>query len=43
MVDIMPTLLALAGGTGSPDHPFDGKDIWPTLADGQAIAATRTS
>lgn len=23
MVDIMPTLLALAGGNGSPDHPFD--------------------
>ncbi|MGO8836907.1 MAG: arylsulfatase B [Limisphaerales bacterium] len=35
MVDIMPTLLALAGGTGSPDHPFDGKDIWPVLADGK--------
>ena len=28
MVDVMPTLLALAGGKGSPDHPFDGKDIW---------------
>ena len=35
MVDIMPTLLALAGGKGSPDHPFDGKDIWPTLAEGK--------
>jgi arylsulfatase A-like enzyme len=35
MVDIMPTLLALAGGTGSPDHPMDGKDIWPVLADGK--------
>ena len=35
MVDIMPTLLTLAGGKGSPDHPFDGKDIWQTLADGQ--------
>ena len=35
MVDVMPTLLALAGATGSPDHPFDGKDIWPTLAEGQ--------
>jgi arylsulfatase A-like enzyme len=33
MVDIMPTLLALAGGKGSPDHPFDGKDIWPVLAE----------
>jgi arylsulfatase A-like enzyme len=36
MVDVMPTLLALAGGQGSPDHPFDGKDIWPTLAEGAA-------
>ena len=35
MVDVMPTLLALAGAKGSPDHPFDGKDIWPTLAEGQ--------
>ena len=35
MVDVMPTVLALAGAEGSPDHPFDGKDIWPTLARGQ--------
>jgi arylsulfatase B len=35
MVDVMPTVLALAGGTGSSDHPFDGKDIWATLAEGQ--------
>jgi arylsulfatase A-like enzyme len=35
MVDVMPTVLALAGAKGSPDHPFDGKDIWPTLAEGQ--------
>ena len=34
MVDVMPTLLALAGGKGSADHPFDGKDIWPTLSQG---------
>jgi arylsulfatase A-like enzyme len=33
MVDVMPTVLALAGAKGSPDHPFDGKDIWPTLAE----------
>jgi arylsulfatase A-like enzyme len=33
MVDVMPTLLALAGGTGSPNHPFDGKNIWAILAD----------
>ena len=32
-VDIMPTLLALAGAKGSADHPFDGKDAWTTLAD----------
>ena len=35
MVDVMPTVLALAGAVGSPDHPFDGKDIWPSLAEGQ--------
>ena len=35
MVDVMPTVLALAGAKGSPDHPFDGKNIWPTLADSQ--------
>ena len=34
MVDVMPTLLALAGGHGSPEHPFDGKNVWPTLAAG---------
>ncbi len=33
MVDVMPTVLALAGATGSPDHPFDGKNIWPVLAE----------
>jgi arylsulfatase A-like enzyme len=31
----MPTLLAQAGGKGSADHPFDGKDVWATLADGK--------
>jgi len=31
MVDVMPTLLTLAGGQGSPDHPFDGRDMWSTL------------
>jgi arylsulfatase A-like enzyme len=35
MVDVMPTVLALAGARGSPDHPFDGKDIWRTLAESQ--------
>jgi arylsulfatase A-like enzyme len=35
MVDVMPTLLTLAGAKGSADHPFDGKDIWSTLAEGK--------
>jgi arylsulfatase A-like enzyme len=35
MVDVMPTLLALAGAHGSSDHPFDGRDMWPTLAEGK--------
>lgn len=34
MVDIMPTLLALTGASGSPEHPMDGKNVWPTLAEG---------
>jgi arylsulfatase A-like enzyme len=33
-VDVMPTLLAIAGGKGSDTHPFDGKDASATLADG---------
>ena len=33
MVDVMPTVLALAGAQGSKDHPFDGKDIWQALAE----------
>ncbi len=34
-VDIMPTLLALAGAKGSLDHPFDGMNAWATIAEGQ--------
>jgi arylsulfatase A-like enzyme len=34
-VDLMPTLLAIADGSGSKDHPFDGKDAWATIADGK--------
>src|SRR4029079_9307873 len=34
MVDVMPTMLALAEAHGSEDHPFDGKDIWQTLTEG---------
>jgi len=31
----MPTLLAAAGAKGSPDHPFDGKDMWGAIAEGK--------
>jgi arylsulfatase A-like enzyme len=35
-VDVMPTLLKLADAPANPpDHPMDGKDIWPTLAEGK--------
>jgi arylsulfatase A-like enzyme len=34
-VDLMPTLLALAGGTGDARKPIDGKDAWGTIAAGQ--------
>ncbi|MCE9552727.1 MAG: arylsulfatase [Planctomycetes bacterium] len=32
-VDVMPTLLALAGGKGDPSKPFDGKDAMATIAE----------
>ena len=35
-VDIMPTLLALAGGKGDPSKPFDGKDATATILNGLA-------
>ncbi len=38
MTDVMPTLLALAGGKGSDNHPMDGKDVWSTLAEGKPSA-----
>jgi arylsulfatase A-like enzyme len=38
MTDVMPTLLALAGGKGDSAHPFDGHDIWGTLFEGAAPA-----
>jgi arylsulfatase A-like enzyme len=34
-VDVMPTLLALAGGKGDPSRPFDGKDATATILNGQ--------
>ena len=35
MVDIMPTLLKLAGGHGDSKKPFDGKDVWDSFAEGK--------
>lgn len=34
-VDVMPTLLALAGAAGDPAKPFDGKDAFGTIAEGR--------
>ena len=39
MVDVMPTVLALAGAKPNPaDKPLDGKDIWTTVAEGKPSA-----
>lgn len=35
MVDIMPTILALAGAQASSVQSLDGKDMWPVLAEGK--------
>jgi len=36
IVDVMPTVLALAGAALDPAaKPLDGKDIWPTIAEGK--------
>lgn len=34
-IDVLPTLVKLAGGAIPADRPIDGKDVWPLLA-GQA-------
>jgi arylsulfatase A-like enzyme len=31
-IDVLPTLVKLAGGTVPGDHVIDGKDIWPLLS-----------
>jgi hypothetical protein len=35
IVFIMPTVLVLAGGKPDPAYPLDGRNLWPTLADGK--------
>jgi hypothetical protein len=34
-MDVMPTLLALVGSHADADHPLDGNDIWPVIAEGK--------
>jgi arylsulfatase A-like enzyme len=38
VVDVLPTLVGLAGGRARGDLPLDGIDAWPALAHGQALA-----
>jgi arylsulfatase A-like enzyme len=35
IVDLYPTLLKLAGGNLEQEHPLDGRDAWPAIADGK--------
>ncbi len=37
-LDVMPTVLAMAGGEAKPDQPFDGIDVGPVLFDGEDTA-----
>jgi len=36
LVDLMPTFLKLAGGHGSPERPFDGRDAWGSFAENKS-------
>lgn len=36
VVDLLPTLVGLAGGTIETDKPVDGRDIWPVITSGEA-------
>jgi arylsulfatase A-like enzyme len=36
-IDLMPTLLGRAGGKADPAKPFDGRDLWPSLAEGKSL------
>jgi arylsulfatase A-like enzyme len=40
VVDMLPTLAALAGATPTPAGPLDGVDIWPSIARGVATPRT---
>jgi len=36
IVDMYPTLIKLAGGSLKQPQPLDGRDAWPTIAEGKA-------
>jgi len=40
IVDMYPTLTALAGAQPGKNKPLDGLDVWPTIADGKPLPRT---
>ncbi len=41
MIDVMPTMVTLAGGTAPTDRVIDGKNIWPHLIGTEGVAIPR--
>ena len=40
VVDMFPTLLAVAGGVQGPGKPFDGINVWPAISEGRPSPRT---
>lgn len=40
VVDMFPTLLAVAGGTQDPGKPLDGLNVWPTISEARPSPRT---
>lgn len=40
VVDMLPTLADIAGGSTAKSKPLDGMDVWPVIADGAASPRT---